>query len=167
MKKLILYIIISINIFSLTELEKELINEIETIHYECNTNNQEIIEIKGKNFVGNINNQGELYGELYFTNFPDLKYCILEDEYKEYSSSDKALYLSKENMEDTNITKYENIYQYIVNGNVYIFEKEQGKFNRIYGVFVIKPKIYASRGGRNKKDFLERNKLRINEKDIK
>ena len=166
MKKLILYVIISLNIFSLTELEKKLINEIENMHYECDISKQETIKIKGKNFVGNINNKGELYGELYFTNFPDLKYCILEDEYKEYSISDKTLYLSKENLEDGNIIKYENLYQYLVNGSVYVFKRENGKFNRIYGVIVIKPKTYFSRGGKNKKDFFRKNKLKINEKEI-
>lgn len=167
MKKLILYTIISLNIFSLTEFERKLINEIENIHYECDTNKQETIEIKGKNFVGNINNKGKLYGELYFTNFPDLKYCILEDEYKEYSISDRELYFSKENLENTNIIKYDNLYQYIINGSVYVFEKENGKFNRVYGMIVIKPKPYFSRGGKNKKDFFRKNKLKINEKEIK
>lgn len=59
MIKKILYLITAINIFSLTEYEKEILKKIENTSYSCNVWNEKVIEIKGKDIIGHINDKGD------------------------------------------------------------------------------------------------------------
>jgi len=59
MIKKILYLITAINIFSLTEYEKEILKKIENTSYSCNVGNEKVIEIKGKDIIGHINDKGD------------------------------------------------------------------------------------------------------------
>ena len=63
MIKKILYLIIAINIFSLTEYEKEILKKIENTSYSCDVGNEKVIKIKGQDFVGHINEKGKFYGK--------------------------------------------------------------------------------------------------------
>ena len=84
MIKKILYLITAVNIFSLTEYEKEILKKIENTSYSCDVGDEKVIKIKGKDFVGHINEKGEFYGEINFPKEDNIRYCFLKDEYKVY-----------------------------------------------------------------------------------
>ena len=80
MIKKILYLIIAVNIFSLTEYEKEILKKIENTSYSCDVGDEKVIKIKGKDFVGHINEKGEFYGELNLM----MKFLNMEMNYNQY-----------------------------------------------------------------------------------
>ena len=92
MIKKILYLITAINIFSLTEYEKEILKKIENTSYSCDVGDEKVIKIKGKDFVGHINEKGEFYGELHFPKEDNIRYCFLKDEYKVYLKKEDGFY---------------------------------------------------------------------------
>lgn len=167
MIKKILYLITAINIFSLTEYEKEILKKIENTSYSCDVGDEKVIKIKGKDFVGHINEKGEFYGELNFPKEDNIRYCFLKDEYKVYLKKEDGFYLKNFKFNDE-IFKYGNeLYQYInPEGNVIVFEKKNDKFERIGGVILQVPKSYKLRGDRKSEDFFKYNKLEIKEEEI-
>ena len=94
MIKKILYLITAVNIFSLTEYEKEILKKIENTSYSCDVGDEKVIKIKGKDFVGHINEKGEFYGEINFPKEDNIRYCFLKDEYKIYLKK-KKVFISK------------------------------------------------------------------------
>ena len=167
MIKKILYLITAVNIFSLTEYEKEILKKIENTSYSCDVENEKVTKIKGKDFVGHINEKGEFYGEINFPKEDNIRYCFLKDEYKVYLKKKDGLYLKNVKFNDE-IFKYGNeLYQYInPEGNVIVFEKKNDKFERIGGVIVQVPTSYKLRGNRKSEDFFKYNKLEIKEEEI-
>ncbi|MDO5088771.1 MAG: hypothetical protein Q4D53_03205 [Leptotrichiaceae bacterium] len=168
MKKIILYLLITINIFSLTDYEKGILKKIKNVNYTCNTGKEKIIEINGKDFKGHINNKGEFYGELNFPEEDDIRYCFLKNEYKVYLPKKKRFYLNDFELK-VEIIKQEDekLYQYIDDGSVTVLEKKNRKFERKGGILLLEPESYKFRGSmRNKKEFFKYNKLKINEDEI-
>ena len=166
MKKIILiYLLTSIFLFSnITEKYINIIQKNEI--FTCDIK-EKVIKIKGKDFVGHINEKGEFYGEINFPKEDNIRYCFLKDEYKVYLKKEDGLYLKNFKFNDE-IFKYGNeLYQYInPEGNIIVFEKKNDKFERIGGVILQVPTSYKLRGNRKSEDFFKYNKLEIKEEEI-
>ena len=167
MKKIILHLIIMINLFSLDEVEKKIIKEIESENYSC-IPEKRTVKIKGENFIGHIDYEGKFHGELEFlSGFSKGLYCILDDKYKIYLPEDNWFYLYNSKLNTTIIknNKYD-LYQYIGNdGIIFLFERKSKEYIRKFSSILIVPPYKVRGGSKTKEEFFENNKLIIDEKN--
>jgi hypothetical protein len=159
MKIISIYLLMIINIFSLTN--EEIIKKIESKNYNCDTRTEKVFKITGKNFTGHLNNEGKFYGE---TIINGRKYCFLKDSYQFYSDFDKdnnKYYLKDLN---TNERFYKTEYgiEYINSGGVvHFFERKNNAFKKMNGRFMIFYEDFLSGKG-----ILDAKNLQINEREI-
>lgn len=165
MKKILIFqLLFSIIIFS-DEIFNNIyiIKKIEKVDITCKKEN--LKKIKNEKFIGNINEVGELFGEFYFLDSPNIKYCISNEEIKIFDEENKKLYYYNEKFNETIFKFYnENLYQYSSNGSYYYLEKENGRYKRIYNKLLV-PNFNLGRTRKieNKKNLLDE----IFDKDIK
>ena len=93
MKKIlcILFLIVKL-IYSKEIFEKKKLRYLGELKYSCNVEKKNMIRIVGKNFIGYINRNGKLYGEVILKN-NDSKFCFGDKFFKSYRViGDKKIY---------------------------------------------------------------------------
>lgn len=84
MKKIlcILFLIVKL-IYSKEISEKKKLRYLDELKYSCNVEKKDMTRIAGKNFIGYINDNGKLYGEVILKN-NDSRFCFGDKFFKSY-----------------------------------------------------------------------------------